>query len=231
MPDDDLIPAAQAQAPTSDLTLKSDQARAREIEQEEEERRRAGRGGGDINPANASHSLNIRPHVGEGPAGLEVYTTMKSADYRANPGLETNAAEPARDGDEERRSQLSERTEHPQNDDKGRGEISSTPADDFDADLAALRARARDDDPELEQVYRRAADESTKRQDLERAVRSGEDVSGDMMSGGPDSFAADLRGIKEAARLEREADGHEAAVRGQNRVGPTQAKSSGPNIF
>ena len=55
-----------------------------ELEQEEEERR-AGRGGGGQNPAFATHSFNIRPDVVDTPAGLAVQTTMKSADYRAEP--------------------------------------------------------------------------------------------------------------------------------------------------
>ena len=86
--------------------LKPEQPRATDIDKDEEERRRAGRsGGGDINPANASHSLNMRPDVTQGPAGLEVRTTMKSADYRANPDLKADLAEadhgqhPQRHGD------------------------------------------------------------------------------------------------------------------------------------
>ena len=63
-------------------TLRQDSAQnpkpSRPIESDEdgEQRRRAGRGSGSINPANASHSFNIRPDVGEGPAGLEIYTTI-----------------------------------------------------------------------------------------------------------------------------------------------------------
>lgn len=56
------------------------------LDDDEEQKRRAGRGGGDMgNPAHATLSANIRPDVGSGPAGLETYTTQKSADYNADP--------------------------------------------------------------------------------------------------------------------------------------------------
>jgi hypothetical protein len=75
--------------------LNPDQQRRNDLEAADEERRRAGRGGGG-NPANASHSFNIRPDVVAGPAGLEVRTTMKSVDYRANPDLKAELAEAER---------------------------------------------------------------------------------------------------------------------------------------
>ena len=96
-----LSPAAQAAA------MRAEAHRAEAVEADEEERRRAGRGGGG-NPANASHSLNIRPDVVEGPAGLEVRTAMKSADYRAEASLEADLAEAARDTREEHQEPLRE---------------------------------------------------------------------------------------------------------------------------
>ena len=103
-----LSPAAQAvamrgaaQLVEADRQAATDQQRRSEVEADEEERRRAGRGGGG-NPANASHSLNIRPDVVEGPAGTEVRTTMKSADYPANPDLKADLAEAERSAREER---------------------------------------------------------------------------------------------------------------------------------
>ncbi len=53
---------------------------------------------------------------------------------------------------------------------------------------------------------------STKRQEAERAARSGEDVPGQVASSEPDSFAADLRAAEKAAKLEREGEGEERAV-------------------
>ena len=62
-------------------------------------------------------------------------------------------------------------------------------------------------------VARRADYEaSTKRQETERAARSGEDVPGQVASSEPDSFAADLRAAEKAAKLEREGVGDERAV-------------------
>ena len=86
-------PNRQPPTPPQDLAQNPEQSRLIDSDEDEEERRRAGRGSGGINPANASHSFNIRPDVGEGPAGLETYTTMKSADYRANPDPERDVTD------------------------------------------------------------------------------------------------------------------------------------------
>jgi hypothetical protein len=72
---------------------------------DDEERRRAGRGGGG-NPANASHSFNIRPDVVAGPSGLEVRTTMKSVDYPANPDLKAELAEAERSAREDKQQSM-----------------------------------------------------------------------------------------------------------------------------
>jgi hypothetical protein len=100
-------PAAQATA------MRAAAHRVEAVEADEEERRRAGRGGGG-NPANASHSLNIRPDVVEGPAGLEVRTAMKSADYRANLDLKADLAEAERSAREERQEPLRARSAEPE---------------------------------------------------------------------------------------------------------------------
>ena len=71
------------------------------------------------------------------------------------------------------------------------------------------RQRAHDDDPQREQAYRQANEESTKRQDAERAARSGEDVPGEAASSATGSLAAELRAAKKAAKLEREGEGQE----------------------
>jgi hypothetical protein len=83
-------PEAQAAA------MRAEAQKAEAVQADEEERRRAGRGGGGMNPADVNHSFNIRPDVVSGPAGLEVRTTMKSEDYRANPELEADLAEAER---------------------------------------------------------------------------------------------------------------------------------------
>lgn len=99
-------------APTTSVepALKPEYARASNTDQDEEERRRASRSGGDINPANASHSLNMRPDVTQGPAGLEVRTSIKSADYRARPSLEADLAKTAREARADHPELFPERT-------------------------------------------------------------------------------------------------------------------------
>jgi hypothetical protein len=220
-------PIAQPQPPSSDLSSKPDQPRASDTEQDEEERRRAGRGGGG-NPGNASHSLNIRPDVVEGPAGLEVRTTMKSADYRAEASLEADLAEAARDTREEH--QEPSREQVAQRDTAAYDGAPPHPRDALEADLLAA-ANADDGDPQHEQAYRQASEESTKRQDAERAARSGEDVPGEVASSATASLAADLRAAKMAAKLEREGEGQEEASRGQADTGQAASKSGGRGLF
>ncbi len=190
---------------------------------DEDEQRRAGRGGGGINPANASHSLNIRPDVGEGPAGLEVYTTMKSKDYPANAGDENGVSEPGNSGRDDRKEPAIEPAQNPET--ATRSEPSPPLVDEFEADLAAAEAAARGGDPQRDQTFRQASEESTKRQDAERAARAGEAVPGEVASSEPDSFAADLRAAEKAARLERESEGHEPTFRDHADTG--QAPSTG----
>jgi len=56
---------------------------ARDLDDEEAKKRRAGRGGAESGlPSHAQLGANIRPEVGASPAGLETYTTAKSADFR-----------------------------------------------------------------------------------------------------------------------------------------------------
>jgi hypothetical protein len=220
-------PIAQLQPPSSDLSSKPDQPRASDTEQDEEERRRAGRGGGG-NPGNASHSLNIRPDVVEGPAGLEVRTTMKSADYRAEASLEADLVVAARDTREEH--QEPSREQVAQRDTAAHDGAPPHPGDALEADLLAA-ANADDGDPQHEQAYRQASEESTKRQDAERAARSGEDVPGEVASSATASLAADLRAAKMAAKLEREGEGQEEASRGQADTGQAASKSGGRGLF
>jgi hypothetical protein len=260
-------PIAQPTTPSSDLASKPEQPRASDAEQDEEERRRAGRGGGGSNPANAGHSLNIRPDVVEGPAGLEVRTTMKSTDYRAEASLEADLAEAARDTREEHQEPSHEQVAH--RDTAAHHDAPPHPRDELEADLLAAASNARDDDPQREQVartsatndgapphprdaleadllaaanaddgdpqreqaYRQANEESTKRQDAERAARSGEDIPGDAASGATDSLAADIRAAEKAAKLEREGEGQEEASRGPADTGQAAGKSGGRGLF
>jgi hypothetical protein len=219
-------PIAQPTTPSADPASKPDQPRVSDAEQDEEERRRAGRGGGGINPANAAHSLNIRPDVVEGPAGLEVRTTMKSANYRAEAGLEANLAEASRDTREER--QEPSREQEAPRDAVTHDDAPPHPRDELEADLLAA-ANADDGDPQHEQAYRQASEESTKRQDAERAARSGEDVPGEVASSATASLAADLRAAKMAAKLERE--GQDEASRDQADTGQAASKGGGRGLF
>jgi hypothetical protein len=222
-------PIAQPTTPSPDPASKPDQPRASDAEQDEEERRRAGRGGSGINPGNASHSLNIRPDVVEGPAGLEVRTTMKSTVYRAEASLEAELAEAARDTREERQEPLHEQVAH--RDTTAHDDAPPHPRDDLEADLLDATANARDDDPQREQAYRQANEESTKRQDAERAARSGEDVPGEVASSATASLAADLRAAKMAAKLEREGEGQDEASRDQADTGQAASKGGGRGLF
>ena len=217
----------QPPTPLKDLAQNPEQSRSAASDEEEEERRRAGRGSGGINPANASHSFNIRPDVGEGPAGLETYTTMKSADYRANPDPETDVT----DSNGSRRDDLNEPPhEAPRFRERATGDDASrSPPDEFEADLAAAVAGAHD--PQRDQSFRRASEESTKRQEAERAARSGEDLTGQVASSEPDSLVADLRAAEKAARLERESEGHESTLREQTEGGRNTIERGGPGLF
>jgi hypothetical protein len=256
------IPSATSIEPA----LKPEQSRASDIDQDEEERRRAGRGGGDINPANASHSLNIRPDVTQGPAGLEVRTTVKSADYRANPGLEADLADAERKarsenpelppdpahrqavghGDEPPRSSLEAdladaerkaRTQHPEQfsewaedrDIIGHGDAPPRPRAGKEADPAGA-AHINDDDPQAH-AYQLASAESTKRQDVERAARSGEAVPGEVAMSAPSSLAEDLRAAEKAVERERESDGRESDVGERASTGKSVGRGTGPSIF
>ena len=214
-----------APPPAPDPPLKPEQPRASDIEQDEEERRRAGRGGGGMNPADANHSLNIRPDVVDGPAGLEVRTTMKSEDYRAHTGTESELAGAPR---EERQEPSHERSP---NQETTQVDASRFPVDEFEADLAAAEARAREDDPEREQATQRANEESAKRQNAERAARVGEDVAGEAASSEPDSFAADLRAAEKAAKREREGEGQEVAFRDHADTGNAPGTGGGRGVF
>jgi hypothetical protein len=69
-----------------------------------------------------------------------------------------------------------------------------------------------DDRPSSDQMLQRINEESAKRQDAERAARSGEDVPGDPASLATPSLAADLRAAEKAAKIEREAEGQELAT-------------------
>jgi hypothetical protein len=217
------------QPPTlpQDLTQNPERSQSVDRDEEEEERRRAGRGSGGINPANASHSFNIRPDLGEGPAGLEVYTTIKSADYRANPdpeadvtdsngGARENHNEPPREPSQDRHTASG-------------GDTSRSPIDEFEADLAAAVAGAHEDDAQRDQPFRRESEESTKRQEAERAARNGEDLTGQAGSSAPDSLAVDLHAAEKAARPERESEGHESTLREQ--IDAVRNTIGGPGLF
>ena len=213
--------------PLKDLAQNPEPSRSAATDEEEEERRRAGRGSGGINPANATHSFNIRPDVGEGPAGLETYTTIKSADYRANPDPEVNVT----DSHSGRREDRNEPPREPSQDrERATGDDASrSPPDEFEADLAAAVAGAHD--PQRDQSLRRASEESTKRQEAERAARSGEDLTGQVASSEPDSLGADLRAAEKAARLERESEGHESTLREQTEGARNTIERGGPGLF
>jgi len=184
-----------APTPTPNPALKPEQPRASDIDQDEEERRRAGRGGGGINPANVTHSLNIRPDVVDGPAGLEVRTTIKSEDFLARQSGESDlAGAPREDRHEPSRESSGDRGP------TAEANASRPPVDEFEADLAAAKGDAHDDESQREQATLRASEESAKRQNAERAARAGEDVPGDSASNEPDSFAADLRAARGHAR-------------------------------
>lgn len=249
--------------------LKPEQPRASDTDKDEEERRRAGRsGGGDINPANASHSLNVRPDVTQGPAGLEVRTTMKSADYRANSSLEADLAdaegkarsenpelfpEPAphheavRLGDEQPRSSLEAdfadaereaRTQRPEQsseraedrDTIGHGDASPRRGERMEADPADA-AHMNEDDPQREHAYQLASAESTKRQDIERAARTGEAVPGEVASSAISPLADDLRAAEKAVEREHGNDGRESDVSERASLGKSVGRSAGPSIF
>ena len=217
----------QPPTPRQDSAQNPEPSRPIESDEDEEQRRRAGRGSGSINPANASHSFNIRPDVGEGPAGLEIYTTMKSADYRANPDPETDVT----DSNGSRRDDLNEPPhEAPRFRERATGDDASrSPPDEFEADLAAAAAGAHD--PQRDQSFRRASEESTKRQEAERAARSGEDLTGQVASSEADLLVADLRAAEKAARLERESEGHEFTLREQTEGGRNTNERGGPELF
>jgi hypothetical protein len=217
----------QPPTPLKDLAQNPEQSRSAASDEEEEKRRRAGRGSGGINPANPTHSFNIRPDVGEGPAGLEIYTTIKSADYRANPAPQRDVT----DANGSRRKDHNEPSREPSQD---RATVtgvddSRPPPDEFEADLAAAVAGAHD--PQRDQSLRRASEESTKRQEAERAARSGEDLTGQVASSEPNSLVADLRAAEKAAKLERESEGHESTLREQTEGGRNTIQRGGPGLF
>jgi len=218
-------PTARQQIPPTDSVSNSDASRASRDDADEEERRRVGRGGGGMNPANATHSLNIRPDVVAGPAGLEVRTTMKSEDFPARPYIESDLAGAPR---EERQEPSRERSAIEVT--TTQDDASRSPVDEFEADLAAAEAYAREDDPEREQATLRANEESAKRQNAERAARAGEDAPGEA-SGEPDSFAADLRAAAKAAKREREGDGQEVNFRDHADTDHAVSAGGGRGIF
>ena len=224
---DPFDPSAPPPTPSADPALKPDQPRASDPEPDEEERRRAGRGGG-MNPANASHSFNIRPDVAEGPAGFEVYTTMKSADYRVNASLKDDVAEAERGTHQDLNEPSNERAD--QSNAATHDVASPDSGSDLEADLLAAEASAHDDDPQHEQVNR-TNEESAKRQDVERAARSGEDVPSELASSTEPSLAADLRAAEEAAQRDAEGDGHEATFRDQADGGDGVSKGGERGIF
>lgn len=268
MPVEPFDPNSGASATSIEPALKPVPSRASDIDQDEEERRRAGRGGGDINPANASHGLNIRPDVTQGPAGLEVRTTMKSAGYRANPGLEADLAEAERKARSEHPELFPEPAPH--HDTVGHGD--EPPRSSLEADLAEAEHKARsenpelfpepaphhdavehgdesrhsgegkeadpadaahmnDDDPRQAHAYQLASAESTKRQDVERAARSSEDVPGEAAFSETSSLAEDLRAADKAVEREREGDGRGSDVGERASTGKSVGKSTGPSIF
>jgi hypothetical protein len=219
-------PTERQLTPPTDVASNSDASRASRDDADEEERRRVGRGGGGMNPANATHSLNIRPDVVDGPAGLEVRTTMKSEDFPARPYTESDLAGAPREEREEpprERSALEDTTTQ--------SDASRSPVDEFEADLAAAEASAREDDPEREQATQRANEESTKRRNAERAARVGEDVPGEAASSEPDSFVADLRAAAKAAKREREGEGQEAAFRDHDDTNRAVSTGGGRGVF
>lgn len=216
-------PAAQAAA------MRAAAHRAEAVEADEEERRRAGRGGGG-NPADASHSFNIRPDVVEGPAGLEVRTAMKSADYPANPDLKADLAEAERSAREERQEPLREQVAHRGDAATAHDDAPPRPKDGLEADLLGAAAHGLDDDAQHVQAVQRANNESTKRQDAERAARSGEDVPGEPASPATPSLADDLRAAEKAAKIERETEGRELATQDHNE-GRTPGGGGGRGIF
>lgn len=63
-------------------------------DEDEKKKRHAGQGVDMGNPAHAQLGANIRPDIGSGPAGLETYTTQKSATYQASPDAERQGEPP-----------------------------------------------------------------------------------------------------------------------------------------
>ena len=190
-----------------------------DLDNEEEVRRRAGRGGGAggmPNPAHATHSFNIRPDVVSSPAGLEVITTMKSADYRVQQptpdGAPVSREQPndAKEltAEERQAAMFAEiRAERDGKAGTARGDSGqANDNSDRNAVMApGLSAMLDEPDPravQQEEIIARASEESAKRQEAERAARSGEEPPGDAKT-----LTAEERqaGLFAAIRAEREA--------------------------
>ena len=212
---------AQRQAQEREEAARNTQhsAAKEDLDNEEEARRRAGRGGGagfTPNPAHATHSLNIRPDVVSGPAGLEVITTMKSADYRVQQPTPDGAPvshEPPNDAKEltaeERQAAMFAAIRGARESKAGeaRDEAGRTSDNSDKNAVAATGPSAASDEPDpravqQEEIIARASEESAKRQEAERAARSGEEPSGDAKMLTAEEKQA---GMFAAIRAEREA--------------------------
>jgi hypothetical protein len=85
-------------------------------------------------------------------------------------------------------------------------------ANGYIADYPQRTDESESSDAQRDQVTQRGNEESTKRQDAERAAGSGEDVPGVPVSSATPSLAADLRAAEKAAKSEREAEGRERST-------------------
>ena len=251
--------AGAATSPLDQL-VKPDQLHASDNDQDDEKRRRFGYGGGGINPANANYGFNVRPDVVEGPAGLEVRTTMKSVDYRAEVNASGDARPPTSEADRganqppltldliARDPWNAVELPLPANADEvllkaarsaaeycaeGHHELMTAAIEGRYAPPGWTGAEGEPDAHEYDEARwlqagsrlslinerldqmqgigdapdtttQRANEESTKRQDAERAARASEGTTDTLATSAPDSFAADLRSAEKAARLERE---------------------------
>lgn len=238
-----LLPALPSELGAERGGLSLSTTRTSDTDPEDEARRRAGRSGGGAgftpNPAHATHSLNIRPDVVSSPAGLEVITTMKSADYRVQqPALDSTppvGRDPPSDAKEltaeEKRAAMfaAIRTDREAKAGAVR-DHAGRPSNNLEENVVvAPEPSAVPDQPDpcaaqQEEIIARANEESTKRQEAERAARSGEEPPSDSKGltaeeRQADMFAA-IRAEREAAKSDAHDDAGSREQGGEGRASP-----------
>src|SRR6185295_12312261 len=142
--------------------------------------------------------------------------------------LEADFAEAERNARTQHPEQSSERAED--RDTIGQDDTSPRRGERKEADPADA-PHTNEDDPQREHAYQLASAESTKRQDVERATRSGETVPGEAASSPTNSLAEDLRAADKAVERERESEGRESDVGERASAGKSVGRSAGPSIF